>query len=338
MGGLPRKVDTPLDTVPGAEIAYGVLETSDGARLRTIFSSPAGLNRKVPVVYFIQWLSCSTIELRDNDGWTQLLTELIGNSGFAVMRTEKSGVGDSEGPVCGELDYDTEVRHHREALIALQKRDDIDGDSVFVFGGSMGANQAPLVVDGLEIAGLIVWGGGAKTWYERMLGFDRRSLEFTMGEPGLVNDTMTARARFHAEYLLGQRHPAAILARHPEWATVWANMIGTSDSQHYGRPFRFHHQAQRANWPAAWAKVKAPVLVLYGEYDWFEDLESHRWIAEIVNSRHPGTAELRVLPGTNHHFSRFASRRAAFEGEGGERVGDEAAAIIESWITTQLQR
>ncbi|MEZ5708953.1 MAG: alpha/beta hydrolase [Blastomonas sp.] len=338
VGGLERKLDKPLDAVPDASIEYGVLETSDGARLRTIFSKPADASGPTPVIYFVQWLSCSTIELRDDDGWTQMLTELIGKSGYAVMRTEKSGVGDSEGSACNNLDYDTEVRHHREALAALFARDDIDRKNVFIFGGSMGANQAPLIADGFDVAGVIAWGGGAKTWYERMLGFDRRSLEFTETDPAKVNATMALRARFHASYLLEGRHPGEIIAQQPETGAVWEGMIGTAASDHYGRPFAFHHQAERANWAAAWAKVKVPTLVMYGEYDWFEDLEAHRWIVDIVNANHPDLARLVIMPATNHHFSRYPDRRSAFEEVNGEMVGDEAAGIIASWINEVIAR
>jgi hypothetical protein len=36
----------------------------------------------------------------------------------------------------------------------------------------------------------------------------------------------------------------------------------------------FHQQAQRQNWQAAWARVEAPVLAMYGEYDWFGAMPS----------------------------------------------------------------
>ena len=337
-GGLSRKSEDPIDSVPGAIIEYGVLETSDGSRLRTMFSLPEDAQQPVPVIYFVQWLSCSTVELRDDDGWTQMLTELIGDSGFAVMRTEKSGVGDSEGVPCHQLDYDTEVTHHREALAALFERGDIDPRNVFVFGGSMGANQAPLISQGMDVAGLVAWGGGAKSWFERMLGFDRRSLELAGVTPQTVNPLMARRAAFHTEYLLHYRTPMEIITDEPTMETIWEGMIGTSRNDHYGRPFAFHHQAQAANWPAAWAATKAPALIIYGEYDWFEDEASHRWIYEIVDAREPGAADFLMLPQTNHHFSRYPDRRAAFEEEGGVLVGDAAAALIQQWVYRHLRQ
>lgn len=338
LGGLKRKSEAPLDHVPGASIEYDVLATSDGSRLRTIFSLPEDATKPPPVIYFIQWLSCSTVELRDDDGWTEMLTSLIGKSGFAVMRTEKSGVGDSEGVPCDQLDYDTEVAHHREALAALFERDDIDPRNVFVFGGSMGAHQAPLVAARMDVAGVIAWGGGANTWYQRMLGFDRRSLELGGEDPDKIEDILAARARFYDEYLLRRRAPPDIIADHPKFEAVWDGMIGTSDTAHYGRPFAFHHQAQYAHGrESPWAAISAPVLVMYGEYDWFEDEAGHRAIVNTINALRPGTADFIVLPQTNHHFSRYPDRVSAFEEEGGEMVGDAAAALIEQWIYRHLR-
>ena len=142
---------------------------------------------------------------------------------------------------------------------------------------------------------------------------------------------------FHIEYLIKQRSPTNIIANEPALAPVWSGMIGTSEGDHYGRPFSFHQQAQKANWPAAWREIATPVLVLYGEYDWVEDLEGHRWIVEIVNARRPQAAELHVLPQTNHNFSRYPDRKAAFDEEGGDMVGDEAASLIASWISQNLR-
>jgi len=336
IAGLERKLDKPLDETKGATIEYGSIATRDGAKLRTIFSKPENATTPVPAIYFVQWLSCSTVELKDDDGWTQMLTHLIGKSGYAVLRTEKAGVGDSQGPACSDLDYNTEVSHHRESLGALLARSDIDRDNVFVFGGSMGANQAALIANDLDVAGFIVWGGGAKTWYERMLGFDRRSLEFSLENLATLNETLMARAAFHTEYLVKGKSPKTIIAENPKMEAIWSNMIGTDTNSHYGRPFAFHHQAQAANWPSAWTNVSVPVLVLYGEYDWFDDADSHKLIADIVNRSEAGLADFRILPGTNHHFSRYPNAKAAFDETGGTMVGDEAAIMVTDWVTEHI--
>jgi hypothetical protein len=53
--------------------------------------------------------------------------------------------------------------------------------------------------------------------------------------------------------------------------------------------FDFHQQAQKQDWAAAWGRVNAPVLVLYGEYDWYEDAAAH---ALIANRKQQGRGEI----------------------------------------------
>lgn len=59
------------------------------------------------------------------------------------------------------------------------------------------------------------------------------------------------------------------------------------------------------------------MLVLYGEYDWFEDEAAHRLIVDLVNRDAPGRARLAVFPGLDHHFQRFEQRADAVDGGGG---------------------
>jgi dienelactone hydrolase len=77
---------------------------------------------------------------------------------------DRAGGGDSEGPRCHELDYDTEVAHYRFALEKLRRSERLDPDRVVVFGMSLGATTAPLVARGQNVAGVIASGGGALTY------------------------------------------------------------------------------------------------------------------------------------------------------------------------------
>ena len=108
------------------------------------------------------------------------------------------------------------------------------------------------------------------------------------GDPRDFALEMTARYRFFDRYLIGRATPTEIAAADPELGAVWQRIVGTSASGHYGRPFAFHQQAQRADWAGAWARVRAPVLAMLGEYDWFESREPAALIARIVNARSPG--------------------------------------------------
>jgi dienelactone hydrolase len=334
VGDLPRVGNSALEALAGVDTEYGEIRTADGARLRTIVTRPAGATGRLPAVLFVQWLSCDSIELKADarDGWSTMLRELITRSGMLWQRVDKSGVGDSIGAKCSELDYDTELAHHRAAFRALLARPDVDPRRVVIYGASMGSNMAPLIAADQDLAGVVVWGGGAATWYERMLRFERKALELGDAEPATLAPEVSARAQFFTRYLLQRQSPAAIAQDDSALGRVWSRLVGTEGDTHYGRPFVFHQQAQAQNWIGAWARVGSPVLVLYGEYDWFESRDAATLIADVVNHRRPGAATLRVVPGVDHHFMRYADARTAFRETGGVLAAEPVVEHILAWL------
>ncbi len=331
---LPRGAGKPSEEHPGVVVEYGSLAVGGGVRLRTILTRPKGIARP-PVILFVQWLSCDTIELSTtgNDGWTQMLRGMVRSSGWAVMRTDKRGVGDSEGGPCTELDYQIEVADHQAALAALRDRTDVDTSRMVVFGASMGARMAPQVEAGQSgVVGILTWGGGAETWFERMLAFDRHALELGGSALVEVNARMKDHAMVHARYLLEGEDPPTIIRSEPGLADVWSEIVGSGADHHYGRPFAFHHQAQRADWAAAWARVDVPVLVTMGEYDWFENRAGHETVVRVVNSRRPRLARFAVVPKMDHHFTLFNSPEAAFRDEGGRPDAEPFLKVALPWL------
>lgn len=328
-----RRRGGPLERIPGVESAYGAVKTSDGLMLRTIETRPTAASGRLPGIYFVQWLSCDTVELPEGSsgGWSRMLRRVIQESGFVVWRTEKAGVGDSEGR-CETLDYDTEVAHHRQGLEAFAASPHVDASRIVVFGASMGANMAPLVARGRRVAGVMTWGGGAKTWFERQLTFSRHAMELGGGDMSAISARMRRHARFYAEYLLNRRTPAEIRSADPVLGAVWQDITGVSGDLHFGRPVAFHQQAQASDWTAAWAEMSGPVLALYGEYDWFEDVASVQTVLRIVNRDGADRGMMKIIPRMDHHFSQFPSPEAAFRESGG--TVNEAPAVAEmlAWL------
>ncbi|HEX6107550.1 MAG TPA: alpha/beta hydrolase, partial [Gemmatimonadales bacterium] len=195
-------------------------------------------------------------------------------------------------------------------------------------GASLGGAIAPLVAAGDSVRGVIVFGTFARTWYEHILGHERRKLELSATTYPEITRRMQMLEDLYARYLLGGDTPGAIVARRPEYAEVWDDL----PRHQYGRPVSFFQDVQRFNVAAAWDSLDVPVLVLYGEHDWVRAREDHELIVRMVNARRPGSAELVVLEGVDHNLMRYADPASAFRGEGGV-VAEELPEAVARWLS-----
>ncbi len=254
-------------------------------------------------------------------------------SNHALIRLERSGTGESEGPGCNALDYDTEVRHYREAFDQLSTHPWIDRDQIVIMGSSLGSTTAPLVAQGKPVAGVVVQGGGALTYFERMLHFDRLQLERQPEfRPEEIDAEMRRRMEFHRHYLLGKMEPAQIEVQFPALAGVWQSLLGTDEAPHYGRPYAWHWQAAEQDWLSAWATLNVPVMVVYGEFEQFESRHGHRVIVDTVNRLRPGTATWLEIPHAGHGLRIYPNALFAYAWEGGESHPDLFVEPVSEWL------
>lgn len=266
-----------------------------------------------------------------------MLRQVVRRSNALVWRTEKRGIGASEGN-CATMDYETELADHRQALAQLRSRNDVDPQRIVIFGGSIGGTYAPLLAAGERVAGVMIWGAGATTWAERTLKFERNALELGGAAPDQLAREMTLRLQFLDRYLIRNETPAQIAASDATVGAVWSRIVGTAADGQYGRPFAFHQQAQRADWAGAWSKVDAPALALYGEYDWFESDDATSLITRIVNAKTPGRGTFAQIPRMNHHFAQYANLTAAFAEKDGTVNPEPAVSVMLAWLDKVLAK
>lgn len=328
----------PPEQIPGVRSIYGAAQTPDGARLRTIIAIPEGATAKLHPLLFTQWVSCGSVEYREGDESREILAALARSSGLALIRVERSSDGDSEGAACHALDYDTEVAHYVAAFKQAMTHPSIDASRVFINGSSLGSTTAPLVAHelqkgGYDIAGIAVQGGGAETYFERMLTFDRHYLERRPEEVAAadIHDEMLRRATFHHEYLIRGRSPDAIAKDGPAMAKTRAGIRGLGQGEHYGRPYAWHQQAAKRNFLAAWDALDADILVIFNEFDQFEARYGHKVIADMANRKRPGSATFVEQAGIDHSNERYRTIEDAYAWRDGAPAWEATAKILVDW-------
>ncbi|HZR78036.1 MAG TPA: alpha/beta hydrolase [Chthoniobacterales bacterium] len=314
---LPRKTKAPRENYPNADVIYDSVTAADGKRLRTIITRPREAKGKLPVIFVAGWLSCDSVEApaetKDESGL--VFRALAQRPEFVLFRTDKEGVGDSEG-ICGENDFESELAGYRAAFHALGNYDFIDANKVYIIGISNGGGFAPLIPESdtekAQVRGYISVGGWVKTWFEHMLEIERRRFAMMGLAPGEVNERMKGAGALYHEWLIKGRSIDEILKEQPRLAELWPE--GKDTAHLYGRPLAFYMQLQKLNLAEAWSRVRVPTYVLRGAFDWIMSREDSELIAQDVN-KNGDLATFYEIPDTGHTFQHYLSLADAFKGK-----------------------
>ncbi len=322
----------PMEKIPGVDVSLGSVITSQGYRLRTIVTRPKNATGRLPGLLLAGWLSCDSVEsAAAADGFSKILHGIAERAGFVFLRVDKPGVGDSEGPPCDQTDFETELGGYRAGLTALRARPDVDPNRLFILGMSNGGGIAPLVAETVPVAGYIVSGGWAKTWLEHMMELERHRLALSGKSAGEVSEALKPESIFYGLYLKERLTPAQVIIRKPELARFWDDL----PEHQYGRPAVFYHQLQSLDLPAAWEKVRVPVLSIHGEHDWLMSREDHEWIAATVNRNRPGAGRFVEVPKMDHFYLLHGSAEQAFRNDPKGSFASKALDSMVDWLVEQ---
>jgi pimeloyl-ACP methyl ester carboxylesterase len=300
--GLSTDVSATLaplvrDRIPGVDVEYTHLVNPRGPRQRVIVTRPAAAHGRHPALLFVPWLSCDSVESpkRPAPGIDELLYRVAAESGFVMMRVDKPGVGDSEGR-CADTDFRTELEGYRVAYAMLRQHPFVDPTRTVLMGQSFSGAFLPLVAGADQPAGYIVINSWSRSWYERLIEFERLQLEASGLSPGEVTERVTKLAELYTLFLIQKKPLREVFAERPDLSNIWID----EPEHQYGRPEAFHQQLQEVNPGRLWEKVNVPTMVIWGEADIVMHREDHERLVALVNRNHSSAATLITVPGMDH--------------------------------------
>ena len=323
----------PLETSPDFDVLYDAV-VAGGAKHRTIVTKPKGAG-PFPAVLLIGGLGCYSLDnLQPTSPYHSILYGLT-RKGFATMRVEKSGEGDSEGPPCKSPEADLQLAAARSVagLRALKGYGFVNPNQVFVFAHSIGPLEGALVVNQAPVAGMIAAETIGRDWftYESEISYSQPLLL------GQAYDEVGAQARALAlcnvRFYLQKQTPETLAREAPDCL----KSLPVSEVS-----YRYLQQIADLNLAEQWKRPDIPVLVIYGTSDPTTDEGESRYLVDMINSFHPGRATYLQLEGMNHLFDREASKK---EGllvlQGKKEAGDFEPAVltgVENWLDKLVRR
>ena len=316
----------PYESDPGLITQYGAIPVNDSLH-RTLTTSPQALASPAPAVLLIGGIGCYSIDVgnRPQDAYMRLTHDLA-RAGFVTMRIEKSGVGDSQGPPCSRVNFDSEMRGYAAALRALQKNPQVNPARVYLLGHSIGTIVAPRLASDNRVAGVIVVEAVGRDWPEYEIRNLRRDLELDGETAANTDRALIEKAQCMERLFFEQQSEASIEQTMP---------VCKVHNGIYPASVAYMRQVAQLNAIEPWAHLEVPVLAIYGTSDFETELADHQRIVDVVNAARAGTATLVVIPAMSHGLGHAATPKVAeSDDERGvvEIYDTDVSAAIVAWL------
>lgn len=323
----------PYESSPYADVLYRSVSV-EGALYRAIVTKPR-LEGRHPGILLIGGLGCYSLDgLReDGDAYGRILYSLT-RAGYVTMRIEKSGEGDSEGPPCNDPRADLHLAVERSiaGIEALKTYVFVDAERIVILAHSIGPIEGALVASQISVKGFIAAETIGRSWFDYQMEI-ARSQPLLLGAPydnveGWARGNELCMSKFYVEKL----QPDAILRSNPECSSYLPTQGGV--------PYSYFQQVAEVDLAETWKKIDVPVLVIYGTSDPTTSADESQYLANMINSFHPGRVTYLQIDGMSHHFDRQPTQADALRALRNGKDGEFDSAVltqIENWIGHFIQ-
>ncbi|MDI6402809.1 alpha/beta fold hydrolase, partial [Balneolaceae bacterium ANBcel3] len=304
----------PKETHEKSEVIYTSAPYRDGL-LRVIINKPFTEEERKPALLFIPGYTCTSVDnLSSNHPYKRIVDAFV-DAGYVVLRIEKSGMGDSwNTPPCIDEDFHSEVESFRVGLEKLRSLAYVDPHRIVMYGHSMGGVVAPAISSEEDVAGVIVYGTSARSWFEYNL--ELRRLQNRLAGQSPVEVERSVMEQYEALYRFYiQKEPLAEITQDARLDSLVRRSWGyDGDGRIFSRNKQYWSQIQDFRYMENWKKTTAHVLVQFGESDFQAfSRDDHEQIVRAVNFYNPGHGTLQVFEYTDHYFARSGTMQDAFD-------------------------
>ncbi len=298
-------------TVSYDSYQYPVIIPSDRALLRGEVIVPGRrADATYPGVLLVHDQGCQ--DRNGTWGVNQTLRDLarhLAHNGYAVLRYDKRGCGESSG-VFTKFGLEDFSRDAAAAGALLAEQQEIQGQPIFAIGHGYGGQAITIAANAHPdlFSGLVLLATPASPVNELLLSQNRYTLTASGATPQesqarlaavdeWIEGVQTRRYLNYADYFGVQGIPEALQAEQltAPLPPVWLR------------------QALAHDQPAALALVSAPVLILAGEADWRVPLAEAQLLADALIASGRSDWELQLLPGVNHQLVAVDNMETGFQ-------------------------
>jgi photosystem II stability/assembly factor-like uncharacterized protein/pimeloyl-ACP methyl ester carboxylesterase len=307
-----KVVARPYETDDNATVIYDDANYK-GGQLRVIINKPFREN-KMPAMLFIPGYTCSSIDELTNDHPYKRIVDAYVDAGYVTLRIEKSGLGDSKNtPPCESCDLLDEIENFEVGLKKLKSLPYVDTNQIIIVGHSMGGIIAPAISAKHNVAGVVVYGTTAKSWFEYQIEMYRVQNALAGMNPIEVEQSVVEQYDLNYRYFV-KKEKLEDLAKDPKADSVLRmSWEYDGNGKIYSRNAEYWRQIQDYPHLENWKNTKAKVLVQFGESDFqaFSKAD-HQQIVNTVNYFNPGNATLMTYPSTDHFFAKSGTSQEAY--------------------------
>lgn len=312
-----KMAERPKVVEDGLDVLYDQV-LSQGKRIRIIITKPKSAG-KHPTLFLIGGIGAYSVDAPFAAAPYGNILEPIARQGFNIVRIDKPGQGDSEGPLYKDLTFKAEQDAYVQALRLVKTLDFVDKDKIAIFGHSMGGAFGPMVAAEEPVKALVVCGTLMKSFTEYMLENTRRQSELDDSPQDSLDQEQKLLAQTVQALFVEGLTPAEVATKHPDLADFVKATIPDGET-YSGVGIPFFRELSQTNLSQGWKDSKCNVLSIYCENDFLSGQDDHERIAKYVNRLRPGTAEFKLLTNADHGFTKTSSMKDSKQrwGQGGE--------------------